>query len=47
MYSVRYYADDTKKCVMTTVVYADSEREARERFKSTHPKAVIISLVAK
>lgn len=43
MFSVKYYADNSKKCTMTTVVYANTEREAREKFKSSHPKAVIIT----
>lgn len=45
MYSIRYYTDESKKQTANTVVYADTESEAKQKFANTHLKAIIISIV--
>ena len=46
-FEIRFYIDSSKKSIANTIVSANSEFEAIQKFQRSHPKSIVITYIKK
>ena len=46
-FGIRFYIDSSRKSIANTIVSANNEFEAIQKFQRSHPKSIVITCIRK